>query len=171
MRDQARWTFAATTLRGLAMARAAWAMHGIAAPAFWWRAEGDGVMVAAQLAPAARPTRCSRADPVFRVVDVAELAVEPEAWDDLVALALEPHPYNCRKAIEAHRASGLVPAELPFVRVRHGGRLNALIPFRLAPNLSALEATVARPFATPFVSSTAPLVAGDRPLDGRWPRS
>lgn len=89
---------------------------------------------------------------------VAADAVSAQAWDGLQAAA--PHPHFGRQGIAAHRAAGLAPADLHLVTVRAGGRLAALLPFRLRRDLGALGAPVAQPFLSPFVTATPPLVSG-----------
>ncbi len=86
-------------------------------------------------------------------------APEPEAWDALVAASAAPHPHFSRHVIEAHRAAGLLPAALRYVTVREGGRLVALLPYRTARDLSGLGGRILRPFLSPYVTATAPLIA------------
>lgn len=90
-----------------------------------------------------------------------EPAPEAHEWDALSERA--PHPHYGRQAIEAHRAGGMAPADLRFVTVRDRGRLSALLPFRLQRDASALGGRVARPFLSPFVTATPPLVSEPRP--------
>ena len=86
-------------------------------------------------------------------------APDPAAWDDLFARARAPHPHYARHVVEAHRSAGLAPAALRFVTVRRAGRLEAALPYGLVHDVSALGGRVARPFLSPFVTATAPLVA------------
>ncbi|MGU3465720.1 GNAT family N-acetyltransferase [Methylobacterium sp. C33D] len=86
-------------------------------------------------------------------------APEPAAWDALVAASAAPHPHFARHVIEAHRTAGLLPADLRYVTVRAGDRLVALLPYRAARDLSGLGGRVLRPFLSPYVTATAPLVA------------
>jgi CelD/BcsL family acetyltransferase involved in cellulose biosynthesis len=99
-----------------------------------------------------------------RLVSVGQ---QPDAasWDALVSTAAAPHPHYARHVLEAHRAAGLLPAALRCVTVRHGGRLVAFLPCVLGRDLTGLGGHVARPFVSPFVTATAPLVADgpDRP--------
>lgn len=99
------------------------------------------------------------------IMDEAALADEAVAWDDLVARALEPHPHFSRHVIGAHRRSGLAPTDLRFVTVWRGQRLDAALPFRLRRDISALGAKAGRPFLSPYMPSSAPLVAADEPLE------
>ena len=92
------------------------------------------------------------------------LAAEPAAWDDLMARALSPHPHYSRHVMAAHRSAGLAPGDLGVVVVRRGGRLDAVMPFRLVPDICGLGRPVAKPFLSPFVTETTPLVAGDAAL-------
>lgn len=111
------------------------------------------------------PARIASEHAAVRILDAAALADEASAWDDLVARALEPHPHYSRHVIDAHRRSGLAPAGLSFVTVWRGHRIDAALPFRLRRDLSKLGAFVARPFLSPFMPSSAPLVAADEPLE------
>jgi CelD/BcsL family acetyltransferase involved in cellulose biosynthesis len=86
-------------------------------------------------------------------------APDPAAWDALLAEAAAPHPHFSRHVVEAHRAAGLLPEDLRFVTIRCGDRLAALLPFTLNRDLTGLGGRVARPFLSPFVTATAPLVA------------
>ncbi|GJD96571.1 GNAT family N-acetyltransferase [Methylobacterium iners] len=95
------------------------------------------------------------------IIPVARLAADPAGWDDLVARAVSLHPHYSRRSVEAHRACGLAPANLACVAVRRGDRLDALLPFRITRDVSALGMPVAQPFRSPFVTATAPLVADD----------
>ncbi len=106
------------------------------------------------IAPARRP-----AAPSFALVALADLARDGAAWDDLFARALDPHPHYSRHVLAAHRAAGLVPDDLRIVVVRSGDRLDAVLPFRLTYDLCGLGRPVARPFLSPFVTATLPLVA------------
>lgn len=103
------------------------------------------------------------ARPAARLDRLAIFAIGPApeapAWDDLFAAGLAPHPHYARQVIDAHRAAGLLPEDLRFVSVRTGGRLAALLPFVLRRDLSGLGGRVARPFCSPFMTATAPLVA------------
>uniref|UniRef100_A0ABU7TJG4 Cellulose biosynthesis protein CelD n=1 Tax=Methylobacterium oryzae TaxID=334852 RepID=A0ABU7TJG4_9HYPH len=86
-------------------------------------------------------------------------APEPEAWDALVTVSAAPHPHFSRHVVEAHRTAGLLPAALRYVAVREGDRLVALLPYRAARDLSGLGGRILRPFLSPYVTATAPLVA------------
>lgn len=99
------------------------------------------------------------------VTTAAALAAEGDGWDDLLGRAERPHPYFGRQAIEAHRAGGLAPEDLRVLALREGGRLAAVLPFRTAREIGALGAPVARPFLSPFVTATPPLVADGAVLD------
>ncbi|MCJ2054297.1 GNAT family N-acetyltransferase [Methylobacterium sp. J-070] len=86
-------------------------------------------------------------------------APDPAAWDALSASAAAPHPHFSRFVTEAHRAAGLLPKALRFVTVRRGDRLTALLPYTLSHDLTGLGGRVARPFLSPFMTASAPLVA------------
>lgn len=98
----------------------------------------------------------------IRIVDAQSLAARANAWDDLVARAVEPHPHFSRHVIEAHRSAELAPERLAFVTVGTGDQLDAMLPFRKGLDITGLGAVVAQPFLSPFMPSSAPLVAGDR---------
>jgi CelD/BcsL family acetyltransferase involved in cellulose biosynthesis len=85
----------------------------------------------------------------------------PEAadWDTLFASGIAPHPHVSRHVIEAHRSAGLLPNGLKFVTVRDGARLVALLPYRLSRDITGLGGRVARPFLSPFMTASAPLIA------------
>ncbi len=53
----------------------------------------------------------------------------------------------------------MLPAGLRFVTVRQGDRLVALLPCAPTRDVSALGGRVMRPFLSPFVTATAPLIA------------
>lgn len=88
-------------------------------------------------------------------------AIEAAAWDDLSARARDAHPHFSRHVLAAHRAAGLAPADLAAVTVSRSGRLEALLPYRVGRDLSGLGARVARPYLSPFVTATDPLIAAD----------
>jgi CelD/BcsL family acetyltransferase involved in cellulose biosynthesis len=94
-------------------------------------------------------------------IDAGSLTRDARAWDDLVARALEPHPHFSRHVLTAHAAAGLAGADLRVVAVRRDGRLVAALPYRLRRDLSSLGGHVARPFLSPLVTATPPLVARD----------
>ncbi|KAB1072636.1 GNAT family N-acetyltransferase [Methylobacterium planeticum] len=98
------------------------------------------------------------------LVEARSLAREPEAWDDLVARSREPHPHFSRHVLTAHMAAGLAPADLRLVTVRRAGRLVAALPYRLRRDLCGLGGQVARPFLSPLVTATPPLVAREADL-------
>jgi CelD/BcsL family acetyltransferase involved in cellulose biosynthesis len=104
----------------------------------------------------------SRADTALRRSDrsISDAAAPAaEAWDALFAAAAHPHPHFSRHVLAAHEAAGLLPAGLQFVTVRRGERLVALLPCAPARDVSALGGRVMRPFLSPFVTATAPLIA------------
>ncbi|HEX8418071.1 MAG TPA: GNAT family N-acetyltransferase [Methylobacterium sp.] len=105
----------------------------------------------------ARPTRPGAARAT--VETAAALAADPAAWDDLLTRASAPHPHYGRQVVEAHRAHGLAPDDLACIVVRREGRLDAVLPFHIARDVSGLGLPVAQPFRSPFVTGTAPLVA------------
>lgn len=98
------------------------------------------------------------AEPTWEIATLAGLSREPAAWDALVARADRPSPDYSRAMLEAHRDHGLMPADLPCLAVRRGPDLLALLPFRIGRGPLGLG-RVARPFASPYVTVTAPLVA------------
>ena len=85
-------------------------------------------------------------------------APDPAAWDALFACAAGPHPHYTHHAITAHREAGLLPQDLRFVTIRRGSDLVALLPVTLRRDLTGLGGRVARPFLSPLVTATAPLV-------------
>ncbi|WP_373319151.1 GNAT family N-acetyltransferase [Methylobacterium gnaphalii] len=97
----------------------------------------------------------------IEIVDAAALAAESDAWDDLMARAVAPHPHFSRHVIEAHIRAGLLPGDTAFIAVRDGGRLNALLPFRRGLDIIGLGRLVAQPALSPFMPSSAPLVAAE----------
>ncbi|MDP4003150.1 GNAT family N-acetyltransferase [Methylobacterium sp. NEAU K] len=105
--------------------------------------------------------------PAFASRGLSDLSVsvddapDPAAWDALFAEARAPHPHFGRHVVEAHRAAGLLPEALRYVTVRRRDRLVALLPFALRRDLTGLGGRIARPFLSPFVTATAPLVADD----------
>lgn len=104
----------------------------------------------------------SRTDAALRrsaptIADAA--APGAQAWDALFEAAAHPHPHFSRHVLAAHEAAGLLPAGLQFVTVRRGDRLVALLPYVPSRDVSALGGRVMRPFLSPFVTATAPLIA------------
>ncbi|MET7248302.1 GNAT family N-acetyltransferase [Methylobacterium sp. EM32] len=97
------------------------------------------------------------AAPACEVTTLAALSREPAAWDALVARAAGPTPDYARRALEAHRDHGLAPADLLCLAVRAGPDLLALLPYRIGRGPLGLG-RVARPFASPYLTVTAPLV-------------
>ncbi|MCJ2083022.1 GNAT family N-acetyltransferase [Methylobacterium sp. J-090] len=97
--------------------------------------------------------------PTFAMLDLAALGRDAAAWDDLVGRAIDPHPHYSRHVLAAHRAAGLASDDLRIVVVRSGARLGAVLPFRLGYDLCNLGRPIARPFLSPFVTATLPLVA------------
>lgn len=114
------------------------------------------------IAAAALPAFPSRAAPALAVsvTTLAALGAEAEAWDALAARAGDAHPYYSRHVMQAHAASGLARPDLPVLTVRSARGLEALLPFRLAYDICGLGRPVALPFVSPFITATAPLVAG-----------
>ncbi|UHC15790.1 GNAT family N-acetyltransferase [Methylobacterium currus] len=88
---------------------------------------------------------------------LASLSREPASWDALVARAAGPTPDYARRVLEAHRDHGLAPADLPCLAVRAGPDLLALLPYRTGRGPLGLG-RIARPFASPYLTVTAPLV-------------
>lgn len=97
------------------------------------------------------------AAPSCAVTTLAAVSREPAAWDALVARADRPTPDYARRVLEAHRDHGLAPADLPCLAVRAGPDLLALLPYRIGRGPLGLG-RVARPFASPYLTVTAPLV-------------
>ncbi|KMO35626.1 hypothetical protein VQ03_21480 [Methylobacterium tarhaniae] len=107
----------------------------------------------------APPVSPTAAAPACAVTTLASLSREPEAWDALAARAAGPTPDYSRHVLGAHRDHGLAPADLPCLAVRSGPDLLALLPFRTGRGPLGLG-RIARPFASPYLTVTAPLVAG-----------
>lgn len=80
-------------------------------------------------------------------------------WDALFASGVAPHPHVSRHVIEAHRSAGLLPDGLRFVTIRDRTRLVALLPYRMSRDITGLGGRVARPFLSPFMTASAPLIA------------
>lgn len=97
-------------------------------------------------------------------VTYSELAADPGAWDVLMGRALAAHPHYSRHVIAAHHAAGLADADLAFVAVRGPSGLDALLPFACKRDVCGLGMKVARPFLSPFITQTSPLVADDPDL-------
>ena len=95
----------------------------------------------------------------FEVGIAAVSDIAPRAWDDLSLRAGPTHPFFGRRVLSAHAEAGLLPSDLRVLTVSSGVGLEALLPFRLRRDLSGLGGLVARPFLTPYVTSTEPLVA------------
>lgn len=85
-------------------------------------------------------------------------APDPEAWDALFTASATPHPHYAHHSVAAHQAAGMLPEAVSFVTVHRGDRLAALLPFALRRDLTGLGGRVARPFLSPLVTATAPLV-------------
>ncbi|TXN68708.1 cellulose biosynthesis protein CelD, partial [Methylobacterium sp. WL18] len=85
-------------------------------------------------------------------------APDPEAWDALFTASATPHPHYAHHSVAAHQATGMLPEAVSFVTVHRGDRLAALLPFALRRDLTGLGGRVARPFLSPLVTATAPLV-------------
>lgn len=96
------------------------------------------------------------ADLDLGIVAVADLSAE--AWDDLGHRAGPSHPYYGRRVLSAHARAGLLPHDLRILTVSEGGRLDALLPFRLRRDISGLGGLVARPFLSPYITSTEPMI-------------
>ncbi|WP_288588586.1 GNAT family N-acetyltransferase [uncultured Methylobacterium sp.] len=94
---------------------------------------------------------------ICTVTTLAALSRDPAAWDALVASADRPTPDYSRRVMEAHRDHGLAPADLPCLAVRRGPHLAALLPYRIGRGPLGWG-RVARPFASPYLTVTAPLV-------------
>ncbi|GJE12822.1 MULTISPECIES: GNAT family N-acetyltransferase [Methylobacterium] len=92
-------------------------------------------------------------------------APDPAAWDALFVASAAPQPHFSRSVMEAHRVAGLLPEAVRFVTVRRGERLTALLPYTLSHDLTGLGGRVARPFLSPFMTASAPLVADGPGLD------
>ena len=96
------------------------------------------------------------ADLDLGIVAVADLSAE--AWDDLGRRAGPTHPFYGRRVLGAHAKAGLLPQDLRILTVSEGGRLDAMLPFRLRRDISGLGGLVARPFLSPYVTSSEPLI-------------
>jgi CelD/BcsL family acetyltransferase involved in cellulose biosynthesis len=105
--------------------------------------------------------------PRITVEPVAALAADAAAWDALAAGAVAPHPFYTRPVVAAHRDHGLCHPRLSAVIVREDGRIAALLPFALRPDITGLGAAIAQPFHSPYVTATTPLVADGPGLEGR----
>lgn len=101
----------------------------------------------------------------FAIATYADLAAHPEAWDELMARAITTHPHYSRHVIGAHVAAGLARADLAFVVVRRGDSLEALLPFRSRRDIVRLGRPVYRPFLSPFITQTSPLVDDGADID------
>ncbi len=110
-----------------------------------------------------------RSAPPFVLDAVVEpvSAIEAGAWDALALGAAEPNPFYARRPVEAHRASGLAPADLSALVVRGPDGLAALLPFVLRADIAGFGAAVAQPFLSPYVTASLPLVADGHGLDDR----
>lgn len=106
-------------------------------------------------------------DAAFAAAIEPVAAIGAQAWDALARAAAEPHPFYARRPVEAHRASGLAPADLAAVVVRDADGLAALLPFVLRADIAGLGGAVAQPFLSPYVTASAPLVADGPGLDAR----
>ncbi len=96
-----------------------------------------------------------------QILDAAALCAEPEAWDDLLARAVEPHPHFSRHVIEAHRKAGLLRDDTAFICIRTGDRMDALLPFRTGLDITGFGSLVAQPALSPFMPSSTPLIAAE----------
>lgn len=94
-------------------------------------------------------------------LSLAELEASTPAWDDLFLRADRPHPHASRHVLAAHRAAGLVSSSGRTVTVWRGDRLAAALPYEIRRDLSGLGGRLARPFLSPLVTATAPLVAAE----------
>ena len=89
----------------------------------------------------------------------SELAADPDPWDALMANALTTHPHYSRHVMAAHRRAGLAATDLAFVVVQGQLGLEALLPFAWKRDVSGLGTRIARPYLSPFITQTSPLVA------------
>ncbi|SFK80859.1 GNAT family N-acetyltransferase [Methylorubrum salsuginis] len=105
--------------------------------------------------------------PVLDVTVEPVAAIEAAAWDALARRAADPNPFYARRPVEAHRASGLGPADLAAVVVRDPDGLAALLPFVLRADITGLGAAVGQPFLSPYVTASTPLVLDGRDLEDR----
>ncbi len=97
----------------------------------------------------------------YRTALTSAASLSPEAWDDLAERAIDAHPHYTRHVVEAHRSNGLAPPDLAVVIVWRGERLEALLPCMQVFDVTGLGRRIASPFVSPFITSTAPLVARD----------
>lgn len=104
-------------------------------------------------------------DYTHAITTLASLGREAAAWDDLSARAGSPHPFFGQHVMQAHLASGLASSDLRVVVVHGPHRLEAVLPFRRSYDICGLGRSVLLPFASPFITASAPLVAEgpDRP--------
>ncbi|MGU3537882.1 GNAT family N-acetyltransferase [Methylobacterium sp. A54F] len=103
-------------------------------------------------------TAAQASGPLAEVVTAERL--DGAAWDRLAAESGSPHPHYARHVVAAHMAAGYAPANLRVLIVRAGTALLAALPFTLRRDVSALGGLVARPFLSPLVTATSPLVVG-----------
>ncbi|WP_264050852.1 GNAT family N-acetyltransferase [Methylobacterium flocculans] len=106
-------------------------------------------------------TSIGTATPAFTpaILTLADLEAEAGAWDALCMGAEDAHPYYGRQVMLAHAAAGLASADLSILVVRGPQGLAALLPFRMSYDICGLGWPVALPFVSPFITTTAPLVA------------
>lgn len=106
-----------------------------------------------------------RASGEFAVRLAACRDIPQAAWDDLQRRAGPAHPHFSRHVMAAHGRAGLLPDDLRILTISRGGQLEALLPFLLRRDVSALGGLVARPFLTPYITATEPLVAAGEGRD------
>lgn len=109
------------------------------------------------------PARMPAADMAFASEPLAR--IDGAAWDDLFARAADTHPHFSRHALAAHRAAGFAGDDLAVLTVRRAGRLDGLLPYRLARDVSGLGGRVGRPFLSLLVTATDPLLAAGPGLE------
>ncbi|KQT80172.1 cellulose biosynthesis protein CelD [Methylobacterium sp. Leaf465] len=93
------------------------------------------------------------------ITSLASLGREAAAWDDLSVRAGRAHPFFGRHVMQAHLASGLASPDMGVVVVHGPERLEAVLPFRRSYDICGLGRSVLLPFASPFITASAPLVA------------
>lgn len=100
-------------------------------------------------------------------MSVAVLLDQRAAWDALVVHAAEPQPFYAARTLAAHRDNGLCNPALAAVVVQGAEGPDALLPFVLRRDVSGFGGRVARPFLSPYITASAPLVADGPDLDAR----
>lgn len=112
-------------------------------------------------ADASIPLAARESFPVeIRDVDLPALAGRGDAWERLAAGACAPNPFFTRPVIAAHLAHAITPAPRVLTAWR-GTNLVAALPYRPAVRFGWTGRANAA-WASPFVTSSTPLVSSDR---------